>query len=255
MRLKEKVAIITGGAHGIGKTLVMAFAKEGAKLVVADINLEETEVTVDTLRKEGFEALAVRTDVSSPESTEEMARKTIENFGRIDILVNNAGIFGKVTYPAVPFYKLDLAEWDKILSVNLTGAFLCSRAIVPHMKNQGGGKIINMGSVTFFWGASPALPVPYVVSKGGIIGLTRALARELGDYNINVNCIAPGSTLSEEPTNQVALKNRKLAIPVRAIKHMEHPEDIRGTAIFLASSDSDFITGQTIVVDGGYIMH
>ena len=253
MRLKDKVSIITGGAEGIGKSYVIGFAREGAKVVIADINLATANVLADTLRKEGREALAIKTDVSSVESTEEMVRKTIERFGRIDILVNNAAMYIRVKLSVVPVYELDPDEWDRAMAVNLKGVFLCSRAVFPPMMKQGRGKIINITSNLAFTGR--ANMAHYVASKGGVIGLTRTLAREGGDYNINVNCIAPGSTLSEDPKDPTALEFRKQAVPLRAIKRVEYPDDLVGAAIFLASSDSDFITGQTIVIDGGRIMH
>jgi len=254
VRLEAKVAIITGGAHGIGRSFAMAFGYEGAKVVIADINLAAASETVDALKKNGIESLSIETDVSSPESTEEMARQTVKRFGRIDILVNNAAVLASYSASrGAPFYEIDLNEWDQVISVNLKGTFLCTRAVFPYMKEQAGGKIINMASSTFFWG--PATMAHYIASKGGVIGLSRTLATELGQYQINVNCIAPGSTFSEDPTNKEALEFRKLLVRRRIIKRLEYPEDLVGTAIFLASSDSDFITGQTIVVDGGQIMH
>ena len=253
MRLKDKVSIITGGAEGIGKSYAMGFAKEGAKVVIADINSTAANVLADALRKEGAEAFSIKTDVSNPESAEELVKKTIEHFGRIDILVNNAAILATYTPLRGPFYQLDLDEWDRVMAVNVKGAFLCIRAVFPYMKAQGKGKIINIASTSVLWGGTSN--AHYVASKGGLIGLSRALAREMGEYNINVNCIAPGSTSSEDPSNQVALEFRQRVIPRRAIQRLEVPEDLVGTAIFLASPDSDFITGQTIVVDGGHIMH
>jgi len=257
LRLKDKVVIITGGAQGLGRAYALGMADEGAKLVVADINLEAAEVTARDIEAKGREALALKTDVSSPESTQEMAKRTVERFGRIDVLVNNAAILGRVKITRVPFWELDLDEWDRVLAVNLKGTLLCSRAVFPQMKAQGGGKIIHITTSGFFFG-NPNY-VHYVASKGGIIGLTRAMAREVGDYNINVNCIAPGATLSEDPSDKAAFERRKARLesflPKLCLKRIQYPEDLVGTAIFLASSDSDFITGQTIVVDGGDVMH
>lgn len=254
MRLEGKVAIITGGGRGIGRSFAIAFGKEGAKVVVADIDLSAANETINELTKNGVEALSNRTDVSSIENTEEMVRQTIHHFGRIDILVNNAAILASFSPSrATPFYEIEVNEWDRVMAVNLKGIFLCTRAVFPYMKEQARGKIINMASSTFFWG--PPNQAHYIASKGGVIGLSRALATELGRYQINVNCIAPGSTFSEDSTDQVAQEFRKLVIPRRAIRRLEYPEDLVGTAIFLASSDSDFITGQTIVVDGGQVMH
>lgn len=255
MRLKDQVAIVTGGAQGIGKAYVMGFSKEGAKVVVADINAEAANTTVQEVVKSGGQALAIRTDVSKLKDIQEMVGKTVEQFGKIDILVNNAAIFGRVPLKRVPFFELELSEWDRTWEVNVKGPFLCCRAVFPHMKNQGKGKIINISSAQFHLGSTAYIKYAhYVAQKGAIIGLTRALARELGEHNINVNCIAPGATFSEDPSDTVALEKRKKAAERRAIKRVEYPEDLVGTAIFLASSDSDFITGQTIVVDGGDIM-
>ena len=251
MRLKDKVAIVTGGAQGIGKAYVTGFADEGAKLTIADINLQAAEATVETVKERGGEALATRTDVSNPEDTQEMVRKTIELFGRVDILVNNAAIFHRVSMIRVPFSELDLDEWDRVMAVAVKGTFLCSRAVFPHMQAQGGGKIINITSSLFFLGL--ANHTHYLASKGAVIGFTRALAREVGKYNVNVKCIAPGGTFSMDASDKPAWLEPLIA--ARSIQRMEYPEDLVGTAIFLASSDSDFITGQTIVVDGGEVMH
>ncbi len=255
MRLKDKVAIVTGGAQGIGKAYVKGFSKEGAKVVVVDINMEAANATAEEIVHNGGEALVIGTNVAIPEDTQDMVRKTIERFGRIDVLLNNAAIFGRVPIKHVPFYELELSEWDRTWEVNVKGPFLCCRAVFPSMKNQGGGKIINISSSQFHRGSTEYIKYAhYVAQKGAIIGLTRALARELGEYKINVNCIAPGATFSEDPIDTVALERRKKAAERRAIKRVQYPEDLVGTAIFLASSESDFITGQTIVVDGGDIM-
>jgi len=258
LRLKDKVIIITGGAQGIGRAYALGMANEGAKLVVADVNRVAAENTVKEIQAAKGEALALETDVSSQESTREMAEKTIARFRRIDVLINNAAILEKIRITRGPFYELDLNEWDRVLAVNLTGTLLCCRAVFPHMQTQGGGKIINVTTSGFFSG-NPNY-VHYVASKAGIIGLTRAMARELGGFGINVNCIAPGATVSEDPADKAAYESRmkKLTegtVPKTCLKRMQLPEDLVGTAIFLASSDSDFITGQTIVVDGGNVMH
>jgi len=252
MRLENKVAIITGGGGGIARHCARGFGKEGAKLVLADINLAAADETVDILKKEGIEALSIKVDVTSLESVEAMVKKTVEHFGRVDILVNNAAVLAKYTVSRAHFYEIDLNDWDKVMTVNLKGTFLCSRVVFPYMKAQGRGKIINFASTTFMWGAPNF--AHYVASKGAIVGLSRAMAREIGEFNINVNCIAPGSTFSEGPEDQAALEFRKKAIPRRSIPRVEYPEDVVGATMFLASSESDFITGQVIVVDGGHIM-
>jgi len=256
MRLKGKVAIVTGGAHGIGHAYCLALADEGAKVVVADIDEKGAIATVQEIEAKGGEALALKTDISDQKSTEEMAKRTVEKFGEIDILVNNAALFSRVPMTRATFDKIPLAEWERMMTVNLTGAFLCIRAVVPQMKTQGGGKIINISSSAYFTGTGNR--VHYLTTRGGIIGMTRGLAHELGEFNINVNCVAPGSTLSEEADIQDYEKKvelRKRAVSLRALKRIEYPEDLVGAIVFLASKDSGFITGQTIVVDGGQVMH
>ncbi|MBN2074838.1 MAG: glucose 1-dehydrogenase [Dehalococcoidales bacterium] len=252
-RLKDKVAIITGGAYGIGKIFARRMAAEGAAVVIADIDINNAEKTVEELKVHNARILAVHTDVSDEKSTLSMAKKTTETFGSIDILINNAAIFSKIKVSVVPFDKLDMTDWDRMMAVNLRGTFLCSRAVFPYMKKQNKGKIINMASATFFEG-TPVMP-HYVASKAGIIGLTRSLASAMAEYNINVNCIAPGRTLSEDLSDESAVKNNEIRAKTRQLKRIEYPEDLVGTAVFLASEDSDFITGQTIVVDGGTIFH
>ena len=253
LRLKDKVAIITGGAYGIGRAFCLGMADEGAKIVISDINLEAASATVKEIEAKGGEAMALKTDVSIPEDTMEMAKKTVERFGKIDILINNAAVVFREKLTWGPFYELDLAEWDRVMAVNLKGPFLCIRAVFPYMKKQGGGKIINIASGTFFSGPAP---IPhYVASKGGVIGLTRSLSTALGQYNINVNCIAPGRTLNEDPDDKEAVKICEQRAAFRSLKRIEYPEDLVGAAIFFASSDSDFITGQTLVVDGGDVKH
>ena len=251
MRLKGKVAIVTGGARGLGKAYALHLSGEGAQIVVTDI-LDVTQVKHE-IEEKGGEAIALYADVSEEDSVNEVARKTVERFGKIDILVNNAGIFADVNKK--PFYDLSLKEWDKIVKVNLTGTFLCCKAVYPQMKKQGKGKIINVSSSTFFIGI-PNL-VHYVTSKGAIVAFTRALARELGNDGICVNAIAPGFTVSEAVQGNPTFpeQSHQVAANSRCFKRDEKPEDLLGTIVFLASDESDFITGQTIVVDGGAVLH
>lgn len=251
MRLMGKVAIITGGARGIGKACALRLAEEGASIVVADV-LDGT-VAREEIVKKGGQAMAVYTDVSDEASTKEMARTAIEHFGRIDILINNAGVFA--TLGKKPFYEISTEEWDRVLGVNLKGMFHCCKAVYPQMKKQGKGKIINITSSTFFQGVPFFLH--YVSSKGGVIALTRALAREVGDDGIAVNAIAPGLTASEAVRGNPMYPEEylKTSAAGRCFKRTEVPEDLTGTAVFLASDDSDFITGQTIEVDGGGVFH
>lgn len=251
MRLEGRVAIVTGAAQGIGMAYAVHIAREGAKVVIADI-LEGSGVQQEIASK-GGEALALKIDVSDEKSSREMAQKTVERFGRIDILINNAAIFA--TIKTKPFYEITPQEWDDIMRVNVKGPFLCSKAVYPQMKKQGKGKIINVSSGVFFKGLP--LFLHYVTSKGGVIAMTRALAREMGDDNICVNAIAPGYTVTEvmkeESIHDEAFINR--VVRSRCFKRHELPEDLMGTIIFLASDESDFITGQTIVVDGGSVLH
>lgn len=252
MRLKDKVAIVTGGGHGIGRGYCLRLADEGAKVVVADIDMAGAEAVAKTIQSQGGEALALRTDVSDPVSTDEMAKKTAERFGRIDILVNNAAMFTVHPLSRVAFWDITLEEWNRVMAVNITGVFLCTRAVLPYMKAQGKGKIINQGATAFHQGLGNY--THYVTSRGAVVGMTRSMARDLGAFNINVNVLAPGSTLTPESSDAAAQERQKQAMVRRAIKKPSRPEDLTGTLVFLASSDSDYITGQTIAVDGGAIM-
>jgi NAD(P)-dependent dehydrogenase (short-subunit alcohol dehydrogenase family) len=251
MRLKDRVAIITGAARGIGQAYCLALAREGAKVVAADIL--SCEETVTKVKEAGGEALGIVTDVASEPSTQAMAAQTIRRFGRIDTLVNNAAFFGKLT----PFEQISEAEWDRVMAVNVKGLWLCSKAVIPTMKQQGEGKIINISSATIWMGMP--LFLHYVASKGAVFAFTRALARELAGTGINVNTITPGYTMTEAALNiadpeTVASFKRQL-LDMQIIKRNEEPEDLAGTVIFLASDASDFITGQTFNVDGGLTHH
>lgn len=243
--MKDKVIIITGAAGGLGRTFALAFAKEGATIVVSDINEEAAQETVELIEEGGGTALAFRTDVSKESSTQNLANQTIEAFGKIDVLINNAAIYAGVDRK--PFYEISEKEWDLVMNVNLKGTWLCSKAVVPFMKETG-GKIINISSATVMSG-SPNW-AHYVASKGGVIGLTRSMAREVGDFNINVNAVAPGFTLTDA---SLGLMKDATSYGVNrgAIKRASNAEDIVGAVLFLASKNSDFISGQTIVVDGG----
>lgn len=253
MRLKEKVAIITGSGHGIGKAYAKRFAEEGAHLVVADIDEQAGHSVAMALRDSGLSGWARATDVRSYASIEGLVRETVDRFGRIDILLNNAAIYVSQRLWKGPVEELPLEEWDRVLEVNLKGVFLCCRAVIPVMKRQKSGKIINIASGTFFSGSSD-MP-HYTSSKGGVVALTRVMAKQLGPWGINVNCMTPGSTMSEEVVTDEVRKRREAGIDKRAFSRIERPEDVVGTALFLASSDSDFMTGQLLVVEGGAIMH
>src|ERR671925_1100015 len=253
MKLQDKITIITGAGHGIGKAYARRFAQEGAHVVVADIDDQAGQGVAQDLGQKGYSAFARATDVRSFTSVEGLMRETVEKFGRIDVLLNNAAIYVTQRLWTGPVEELALEEWDRVLEVNLKGVFLCSKAVIPIMKQQKSGKIINIASGTFFSG-SGNMP-HYTTAKGGVVALTRVMARQLGEWGINVNCMTPGSTMSEENVSEKVLKRREGGIDKRAFRRIETPADIVGTALFLASADSDFVTGQLLVVEGGGIMH
>jgi 3-oxoacyl-[acyl-carrier protein] reductase len=252
MRLKDKVAIVTGGGIGIGRAYCLALAREGAKVVAADIQDGEAKRVAEEIKKTGGEAIAVAVDVTSPEKTRAMADAAFARYGRIDILVNNAALYSAIKKK--PFMEIDEEEWDRVMAVNVKGLFLCMQAVYPAMKRQGKGKIINISSGTALGGTPFYLH--YVTSKAGVIGFTRALARELGGDNICVNAITPGLTISS-PQQEGTLTPEQMADrrKKRSFQRDQKPEDLVGTVVFLASDDSDFITGQTINVDGGANMY
>ena len=247
MRLAGKVAIVTGGARHIGAAYCHTLAREGAAVVIADIL--DGKTVAEEIRSKGGNALALKIDVSKEGDTNRMAVETVNAFGRIDILINNAAIF--INLQRHPFYEISADEWDRVSAVNIKGPFLCAKAVFAQMKEQKYGKIINISSSTAYWGTPNFLH--YVASKTALIGMTRSLAREVGDYGICVNAIAPGLVEHEGQNAPQALT--ELQLKARSIKRLQTPEDLLGTLVFLASPDSDFMTGQTIVVDGGSIMH
>ena len=249
--LQDKVIIVTGGAHGIGKAYCKGFAEAGARVVIADIDKSGAEAAAGEIGvgAKNISPLAIRVDVSDEISTKEMAAKILERFGRIDVLINNAAIFSVVPMNRGRIETLDPAEWDRLMAVNLRGLFFCCRAVLPAMRAQKSGKIINIASGTVFAG-SPGR-IHYVTSKTATIGFTRTLAREVGEFNINVNCLAPGNTLSEENPSEATVRLRESSAGLRAFKRVQVPQDVVGAMLFLATPLSDFITGQTINVDGG----
>lgn len=252
-RLDGKVAIITGAGHGIGLAYARRLASEGASVVIAEIDGNAAKTAAAELTDSGYSAIAVTTNVIDPDNLDQMTSNTLDAFGRIDILVNNAAIFSTIPMSRSPFDQIAVEEWDAMMAVNVKGAWLASRAVTPTMKTQMSGKIINISSGTALKGS--ASRIHYVTSKAAILGFTKTLAREVGPYNINVNCVAPGSTLSEANPDDEILAFRKSGANDRALKRVENPSDLVGAVAFFASSDSDFITGQTLVVDGGSFMH
>lgn len=257
MRLQDRVIIVTGGGAGIGEEYCRALAREGARVCITDIlPLEKTEPLVTEIESEGGTAFALHMDVSLQADTQRMADTVFERWGRIDGLVNNA-----VWQPAKPFDHYTVEDFDRMMAVNVRGVWLCIAAVFPYMQRQGKGKIINIASQTFFsgwWNLAP-----YVASKGAVIGLTRALAREISPLGIRINCLSPGLTVTEGSLREVEASihpgrvNEWLDSHVeqQCIKHPGYPQDLVGPLLYLLSDDSDFMTGQTMLVDGGWAMH
>ena len=254
MRLKNRVAIITGSSQSIGKAVALRYAQEGAKIVVNYLSHPElADKVVAQIQREGGEAFAFRADVSNEPEVNEMVKHTVKKFGKIDILVNNAAIDPRQTW-----HEISVEDWDHVMINNVRSQFVCSKAVFPYMREQNYGKIINVSSVTFWLGKTGY--VHYVASKGAIIGFTRALAREVGSNNITVNCITPGAVLTETEIDKLgSIKAQEEAtqmlIDIQSIPRRQLTDDLTGAFVFLASTDSDFITGQTLNVDGGWIMH
>jgi NAD(P)-dependent dehydrogenase (short-subunit alcohol dehydrogenase family) len=249
--LQGRVAIVTGAAQGIGAEYARVLAGEGAAVLVSDV--ADAQPLAQGLVAKGWRAKAVRADVTDPRSVADMVEAAIDAFGRIDILVNNAALFGTLTLKR--FEEIDSTEWDRVMAVNVRGIFECTKAVVPHMRANRYGKIINIASGTVFKGTPMMLH--YVTSKGAVVAMTRCLARELGDDGIRVNTLAPGLIMSDNvvsnPTWSRPIIDANVAS--RAIKREALPTDLAGALVFLASDASDFVTGQVLVVDGGSAMH
>jgi len=250
--VRGRVVIITGGGRGIGRVYCEAFARAGMRVVLADVYAEEAERVAANIRAEGGEAFAVRTDISRAEEAQAMADTAAREFGAIDALVNNASLMSSL--PRRPWREIPLEEWDRVMAVDLRGLFLCCRAVYPHLKRRGKGKIVNISSGRVLEGTPNRLH--YTTAKAGVIGFTRALARELGPENINVNVVLPGLTLSDtqmassQPGYITADYDKQ-----RALGRAQYPEDLVGTVLYLLSDASDFVTGQSFNVDGGKVMH
>ena len=247
MRLGGKVAIVTGGARHIGAAYAMKLAAEGAAVVVADV-LDGAQV-VNRIQQTGGKAIALKIDVSSEADTDRMAVETVKTFGSIDVLVNNAAIF--IALKRQPFYEISAKDWDQVSAVNIKGPFLCAKAVFPQMKRQRNGKIINISSSTAFTGTP--LFLHYVASKAALIGMTRSLAREVGEYNICVNAIAPG--LVQHEGQNAPQEFTEFQLKARSLQRLQTPDDLLGALVYLASPDSDFVTGQTFVIDGGSVFY
>jgi NAD(P)-dependent dehydrogenase (short-subunit alcohol dehydrogenase family) len=250
-RLSGKVAIVTGAAQGIGAAYAKALATEGAHLSICDLKAPTS--VVKEIEATGHKAIGFACDVTDSSAVSKMVAETERVFGAIHILVNNAGLFASL--PLKPMSEISSQEWDSVMAVNVRGSFECVKAVLPLMRRQKYGKVINVASGTVFKGAPMLLH--YVSSKGAVVAMTRAMARELGNDGIRINCIAPGLTMSEGVVANSdwagALVSNNVAS--RCLKRDATPEDLTGTVIFLASTDSDFMSGQTVVVDGGSVTH
>ena len=245
--LEGKVAVVTGAAQGIGKAIADGLAHEGARIVVADLDRAEDAASAYP------DGVGLTVDVASEAEVERMVAEAVDRCGSIDVLVNNAGLYASLAMR--PFTEIPLEEWNRVLEVNVASMFLTCRAVVPVMRERGGGKIVNISSGTPFRGV-PFL-LHYVTSKGAIVALTRALARELGQDGIHVNCVAPGFTMSDgvKAHPEVIEKLRDVSVAARTIQRDQVPEDVAGAVVFLCSPAADFVTGQTMVIDGGQYFH
>jgi NAD(P)-dependent dehydrogenase (short-subunit alcohol dehydrogenase family) len=245
--LEGKVAVVTGAAQGIGRAIADGLAREGARIVIVD--LRQAEETADSFP----DGVGITADVSSEEDVTRMAAAAVEACGTIDVLVNNAGLYASLAMR--PFTEIPLGEWRRVMDVNVASMFLTCRAVVPVMRRRGGGKIVNISSGTPFRGV-PFL-LHYVTSKGAIVALTRALAKELGADGVHVNCVAPGFTMSAgvQDHPEVIAKLRDVSVAARTIQRDQLPEDVAGAVVFLCTPAADFITGQTMVIDGGQYFH
>jgi NAD(P)-dependent dehydrogenase (short-subunit alcohol dehydrogenase family) len=245
--LHGRVAIVTGGAQGIGRAIAEGLAAEGARIVIADLRGAEEAAAAF---KDG---VGLTVDVATEADTDRMAAETVDRCGGIDILVNNAGLYASLAMR--PFEQIPVQEWRRVMDVNVMSMFLTCRAVVPRMRERGGGRIVNISSGTPFRGVPFVLH--YVTSKGAIVALTRALAKELGGDEVLVNCVAPGFTLSEGVRQNPAVIEalRDVSVSARTLKRDQEPADVVGAVVYLCGPGSTFVTGQTIVIDGGQYFH
>jgi 3-oxoacyl-[acyl-carrier protein] reductase len=246
MRLRDKVAIITGAGQGLGRAYAQRFAKEGARVVVAELNADKGQAVAREVNGQ-----FVRTDVSDEASCNALAAAALDKFGRIDILVNNAAMFSSLAMR--PFWDIPAAEWDQLMAVNVRGVWLASKAVVPQMRKQGSGRIVNISSAVIWMGRPNYLH--YVASKGAVMAMTRSMAKELGEFGINVNAITPGAVYTEVPRATVTPQQKEAIVAAQSVKRPASTQDLEGTVVFLCSDDAAFITGQTINVDGGMNFH
>ena len=251
--LDGKVVVVTGGGRGIGRAYCQGVAREGGTAVVADIDESAAHGVAKAIQDSGGKALGSGLDVANFASCQEMAKKTLDAFGKIDGLINNAAIFMSVPAEKGTWQEITEEAWDRIMAVNVKGLWLCSRAVVPAMQQRKQGSVVNISSNMAFNGGLTMMH--YVVSKAAVVGFSRVLARELGGDNIRVNTLAPGATMSDENVTDETLKHYDRTASTRILKRVEQPEDLVGTALYLLSDLSTFVTGQTILVNGGAVLH
>jgi 3-oxoacyl-[acyl-carrier protein] reductase len=247
--LADRVAIVTGAAQGIGESIALEFAAEGARVAVADINFDGAKRVARLAEANGGAAIAVEVDVTKEASVVAMVKAVVAKYGSVDILVNNAG-----AYPRFVWHEMTVEQWDHTQALNLRSCFLCARGVFPYFKSKMRGKIINLSSVTF-WVGRPHNLVHYIASKGGVIGFTRSLAHDAGEFNIQVNAITPGAVEGEDEKKLATPEMMAAVLAQQSLGRRVQVRDIARTAVFLASADSDLITGQTINVDAGWAMH
>ncbi len=246
MRLNDKVVIVTGGAGEIGRAYLRRLVAEGARVAVVDLNAASAQAVAEQYGPRD-RAIGLGADVSDEQSVERMAHATLDAFGRIDVLVNNAAVFAQLRHK--PIEEISVAEWDLVMAVNVRGVFLCSRAVIPQMRRQGKGKIINIASGVLL--SAPSEFTHYIASKGAVFAFTRALANEVGKHGITVNSLAPGLVATEGVRAQVTPEILARQHQLRPLRRDQLPEDLEGPLVFLASDDSDFMTGQMVLVNGG----
>lgn len=250
--LAGRYAVVTGGAHGIGRAYARALAQMGAQVAIVDLDGDAAAAAAASLQGDGLAVTGHRVDIADEGSVEAL-REAIDAEAAVDILINNAAVFATVPMSRAGFADLEVDEWDRMMEVNLRGTWLMCRAFVPLMQRRGYGKVVNVSSGTALKGHRGR--IHYVTTKGGVLAFTKTLAREVGPDGVRVNCIAPGSTLSTADASDEEIRRRQVALGDRALPRVQQPEDLVGAAVFLASPASDFITGQTLVVDGGSMMH
>lgn len=251
INMSGQVVIVTGAGRGLGKADALRFAEAGADVVVAEILEDDGATTAEEIRALGRRSLFLHTDISNTDSVNAMVGKTLSEFGHINTLVNNAAIV-----PSAPWHEITEDEWRRVMDVNVTGYWLCSRSVLPHMQELGKGTIVNIASITFYLGFEGF--VHYVTGKGAVVGMTRALAREVGPLGIRVNSVSPGAFPTEAERTVHAHRLDEFdreVIELQSIKRRGNLEDIADAVVFLASDLADFITGQTLEVDGGWVMH